>query len=195
MEQRTYHGNLTPQDVARDLTAYFNRGNLRVQQIGSGDKIAVQIATGNHPYAGGQTALSITLQSVADGVSVQVGNQAWLGVAANLGITALFAMRNPFMLIHRLDDLAQDVESLQLTENVWKVIDGTAKAAGAAHELSDRLRRMVCSYCNTANPVGEASCIACGAPLGDVQPQTCLNCGFVIKTGEKVCPNCGKPLA
>jgi hypothetical protein len=195
MEQRTYHGNLTPQDVARDLTAYFNRGNLRVQQIGSGDKIAVQIATGNHPYAGGQTALSITLQSVADGVSVQVGNQAWLGVAANLGITALFAMRNPFMLIHRLDDLAQDVESLQLTENVWRVIDGTAKAAGAAHELSDRLRRMVCSYCNTANPVGEASCIACGAPLGDVQPQTCLNCGFVIKTGEKVCPNCGKPLA
>ena len=44
MEQRIFHGKITPSDLAQSLLAHFNRGNLRVQQIGSGDKIAVQIA-------------------------------------------------------------------------------------------------------------------------------------------------------
>ena len=93
-----------------------------------------------------------------------------------------------------LDDIAQDIESLQLPDEIWQTVEEAAVAAGASLELSDRLRRAVCSYCNTANPVGESACIACGAPLGDVQPRTCLNCGFVVRTGETTCPNCGKPI-
>ena len=37
MEQRIYHGKITPADLAQSLLAYFNRGNLRVQQIGGYD--------------------------------------------------------------------------------------------------------------------------------------------------------------
>ncbi|MCL4560402.1 MAG: zinc ribbon domain-containing protein [Chloroflexi bacterium] len=195
MEQRIYHGTITPNDIARELVSYFNRGNFRVQQIGSGSQVAVQIATRDHPASGGQTALSVSIQDVSDGIQIQVGNQAWLGVAASLGMTALSALRNPFALIGRLDDLAQDIESLQLTEEIWSVIDGAARAAGAGHELSERLRRMECSYCGTANPVGEPNCIACGAPLGDVQPVTCKYCGFILKNNETACPNCGKLVA
>jgi DNA-directed RNA polymerase subunit RPC12/RpoP len=145
--------------------------------------------------SGGQTALTISLQKVEDGLAVQVGKQAWLGVAASLGMTALSAWRNPFNLLNRLDDLAQDIENLQPSERVWEVIEGEARKAGASFELSERLRRMVCLYCNTANPVGEACCLACGAPLGSVQPRTCSNCGFVIKTDETTCPNCGRKLS
>ena len=36
----------------------------------------------------------------------------------------------------------------------------------------------------------EGRCIACGAPLGEVQPSTCANCGFVVQKEEKICPNC-----
>lgn len=194
MEQRIYHGKITPQDFAQSLIAHFNRGNLRVQQIGGGPKVAVQIATSNMSTSGGTTALSVTLQSVEDGVTVQLGNQAWMGVAANLGITALFALRNPFSLIGRLDDVAQDIENLQLADEVWKVIEATARAAGSSQELSERLRRVTCEYCGTANPVGESNCIACGAPLGNVQPRTCTRCGFVVTLTEKVCPNCGQPV-
>jgi predicted amidophosphoribosyltransferase len=53
---------------------------------------------------------------------------------------------------------------------------------------------MVCEYCLTANPVGEPSCIACGAPLGEAQPRTCLNCGFVVRMNESICPNCKQPI-
>jgi hypothetical protein len=192
MDQRIYHGKITPADIANNLVGYFNRGNLRVQQFVNGNQTTVQIATSSRPISGGQTALSILMQSVEDGVSVQMGQQAWLGVAASLGFTALAAFQNPLSLLGRLDDLAQDIEDIQLTDQVWKVIDDTARAMGTGYELSDRLRRLVCQYCYTANPVGESNCIACGAPLGDVQPSTCPHCGFAIIHNELICPNCGK---
>jgi hypothetical protein len=194
MEQRIYHGNLTPNDIARTLIARFNRGNLRAQQLGSGKQIAVQIATNTSATAGGQIALSVSIQEVEDGVSIQVGEQAWLSVAASLGYSALSALRNPFNLLGRLDDIAQDIENLQVTDAVWTTIEAAVRAAGASFELSERLRRSVCAYCDTANPVGEPSCIACGAPLGRVQPDTCPNCGFIVRPNEKVCPNCKRTL-
>jgi hypothetical protein len=194
MEQRIFHGEVEPRDFARALVGEFNRGNLRAQQIGDNKQIIVQIASRERARSGGQTALSVTLQKVEDGVAVNIGKQSWLGIAASLGETALHAWRNPFGLLHRLDDLAQDIEYLQLSDQVWELIEKTADQLEATYELSDRLRRMECPYCNTANPVGESHCIGCGAPLGDVQPQTCKHCGFVIEESETKCPNCGKKL-
>lgn len=193
MNRRIYHGKITPQDIARSLVAYFHRGNLRVQQVGSGEKIAVQIATSQAPSSGGQTALSVNLQQVEDGVMIELGQQAWLGVAASLGMSALAALRNPMALLGRLDDIAQDVENLQLSDEVWRVVESSCQAAGANYELSERLRRTVCLYCSTANPIGEPNCVSCGAPLGELQPGTCRHCGFVLKKPERFCPNCGKP--
>jgi hypothetical protein len=194
MDQRIFHGKLEPRDFAQALVGEFNRGNLRVQQIGDHKNIVVQIASRERARSGGQTALSVTMEKVSDGVAVKIGKQSWLGIAASLGQTALHAIRNPFALLHRLDDLAQDIEYLQLSEQVWETIEKTAQALGATFELSERLRRIECSYCNTANPVGEPRCIGCGAPLGDVQPDTCTNCGYVIIDSDIKCPNCGKGL-
>jgi len=194
MDQRVYHGNIKPEDIARSLIGHFNRGNLHVQSVGSSPSMVVQIATSAQPASGGQTALSINVQSIEDGVSIQVGQQAWLGVAASLGISAFAAFRNPFALLSRLDDIAQDIEYIQLTDEVWKVIEDTARTLASTHQLSERLLRIECDYCGTANPVGEANCIACGAPLGSAQPTTCGRCGYVLAHGEKNCPNCGAPI-
>lgn len=194
MEQRIFHGNLTPNDLAQALIARFNRGNLRAQQLGNNQQVVVQIATRLGASAGGQTATTITIQSVEDGVSVGIGKQAWLGIAASLGATALAAIRNPFNLLSRLDDLAQDIEYLQINQQVWETIANAAQAVGATYELSERLRRVTCEYCTTANPVGEANCLACGAPLGLAQPNTCPRCGYVVKDSEAICPNCRSPL-
>lgn len=193
-QTRIYHGDLQPSDLARDIIAHFNRGSYRVQQIGRDPKIAVQIATHQFARSGGQTALTITIHKVEDGVSIQVGEQAWLGLAASLGATALSALRNPLSLLGRIDDLAQDIESLRLQEELWEVVENAARQHGVGKALSDRLQRYICPYCNTANPVGEGRCIACGAPLGDIQPQTCPNCGFVVRNFEHVCPNCNAKL-
>lgn len=194
MNQKIYHGEITPSDVSHALLANFNRGNYRVQQVGDNDTISVQIATINQPLSGGQTALTIRLQKIPDGVSITIGQQAWFGVAASLGATALAALRNPFSLLGRLDDLAQDIESLQLNERVIAVIDNLARSKGVDFEFSERLRRMTCSYCSTANPVGQPRCLACGAPLGEEQPFTCIHCGFILEKTELFCPNCNKPV-
>jgi RNase P subunit RPR2 len=194
METKIYHGDITPSQVAQVLTARFNRGNLRALQYGHGKQVIVQVGSRPGSNSGGQTAMTVTLQQVPDGISVQVGKQSWLGVAASLGTTALAAIRHPFNLLGRLDDLAQDIESINLTDEVFETIEAAARAAGATFELSERLKRMVCEYCNTANPVGTASCLACGAPMGSSQPSTCPRCGFVIKNNETTCPNCKTPL-
>jgi hypothetical protein len=194
MEQRIFHGNLTSNEVAEALLAHFNRGNLRTQVVGDSKNMTVQIASRQGAASGGQTAVTVQIQQVTDGVMVTIGQQAWLGVAASMGQTVIATLLNPWNLLGRLDDLAQDIESLQVGETVWQVIGKVAQAQRASTQISERLQRAVCDYCNTANPVGEGSCVACGAPLGNVQPRTCLACGFVVLRGERTCPNCGKTI-
>lgn len=192
MEPRIYHGSITPGLIAQSLMAEFNHGNLRAQTLGQPDHLTVQIATHQSRSSGGQTALSIHLQKVEDGVMVQIGEQQWLGVAASLGQTAITALFNPLNLLGRLDDIAQDVQSLQITEKVWKVVETCVHQSGASKALSERFARLTCAYCGVANPVGEASCVACGAPLGKLQIKACPFCGYILTQGEKICPNCGK---
>ncbi|KAF0107333.1 MAG: Uncharacterized protein FD146_1811 [Anaerolineaceae bacterium] len=193
MEQRVFHGDITPSAVAQALIAEFNQGNLRAQTLGQGDHLTVQVATSQSSRSGGQTALAIDLRKIEDGVTVQIGEQQWLGVAASLGQTALSALFNPLNLLGRLDDIAQDVQNLQLNEKVWQIVELTIRKAGAGRQLSERLTRLTCNYCGAASPVGEATCAACGAPLGNVQPKACSQCGYVLTHTEKFCPNCGKP--
>ncbi len=167
---------------------------MHAQVLGTKDKLAVQITTRRGAPSGGQTALTINLQSVGDGILVELGQQAWLGVAASLGHTAISALRNPFSLLGRLDDLAQDIENIQLIERTWQVIERTVATLKASHALSEKLARLTCEYCGSANPLGEASCLACGGPLGDAHPTTCPRCGFVVTLNEAVCPNCNHKL-
>ena len=190
MEQRIYHGNITPIDIANQLISEFNQGNLRTQLIGKNDNLTVQISTKQMSRSGGQTALSINIKQITDGVMIQLGQQQWLGVAASLGQSAIAALINPLNLLGRLDDIAQDIENLQITDKVWQTINRAVMQAGASTKLSDKLSRLKCEYCHTGNELGNSSCIACGAPLGDSHPSTCSNCGWVVNKNEKSCPNC-----
>jgi hypothetical protein len=194
MERQIFHGKIQPVDIAQALLGEFNQGNLRAQTLGQSDKMIVQIGTQPGAMSGGQTAITVTIQRLEDGIMVELGQQAWLGVAASLGMSALTALRNPFSLLGRLDDIAQDIENLQISEHIWQVIAQSARAAGVSTELSDRLKRLTCDYCGVANPVGEPSCVACGAPLGKMQPNTCRNCGYVVQPGDKKCKNCNQDL-
>lgn len=195
MDRYTFHGPLSVEDLANALISEFNHGTRRAQALGDDEVCVVQITSIRNPASGGRTALSIHLTKIEDGVQIQFGQQEWLGVAASLGKTALGALLRPATLLARLDDLAVDIKSLQLKDQVQETIDRVAKAAGASFELSERLRRLTCAHCSTANPVGEPHCIACGAPMGPSQPVTCPHCGFVTSSEEILCPDCGKKIS
>jgi hypothetical protein len=194
MDRFIYHGPITMDDIVSALMAQFNRAHLRAQVFGDEDTKVVQITTVSHPASGGRTALSVHLARIEDGVQVQLGQQEWLGIAASLGQTALGALLRPASLLGRLDDLATDINYLQLSTQVQETIEQVARAAGASFQISERLRRLTCAYCLTANPVGEPHCIACGAPLGPSQPVACPNCGFITTAETAICTQCGKPL-
>ncbi len=195
MTPRIYHGEVQIDDFLSALHAHFDLGGYNVRAVGDEKFVVVQIGTSPYAQSGGPTSLTVSLQKVEDGISVEIGKQAMLGVAASFGKTALAALMNPANLFGRIDDLAQDFTSVQLTDEVDKVLDETARSLNASFDLSERLRKYVCNYCGTPNPLGEPSCIACGAPLGDIQPRTCPYCGYVITTKEAICPNCGKPIS
>jgi RNase P subunit RPR2 len=194
MDKKIYHGEIKIQSFTKALIAEFNQGNLQAQQTKTPKGYIVQISTRRGRRSGGQTGMVVSFEDVADGIAVHVGDQSIFGVAASLGMTALSALNNPLSLLGRLDDVAQDIESLQIDERVWEIIDQVAEKYGASLELSERLRRLVCEFCDTANLVGEPSCVACGAPLGSAQPTTCRHCGFVVRHSETECPQCKKPI-
>ena len=192
MDRRIFHGNITPTDIARALMAGFNQGNLQTQLVGENNNLTVQIASSQWARSGGRTALTVNIQQIKDGVMVELGQQEWLGVAASLGTTVLSAVLNPINLLGRLDDIAQDITNLQLNEKIWQVVENVTRAAGAGQELSERLSSVSCEFCGSANPVGESTCVACGAPLGKDQPKACPKCGYVLVHAENFCPNCGQ---
>jgi hypothetical protein len=194
MDRRIFHGNITPADVAQAIQAEFNQGNTQTQLLGDSNNLTVQIASSQWAHSGGKTALTVNIQQIEDGIMVQLGEQQWFGVAASLGQTAMAALINPWNLLGRLDDIAQDVSNLQLNDKVWQIVDRVVKLSGASKQLSERLSRVTCEYCGAANPVGEPTCLACGAPLGKEQPKTCSKCGYVLVHEEKFCPNCGQPV-
>jgi predicted Zn-ribbon and HTH transcriptional regulator len=183
MSERSYHGDIAPADLAGALIAAFNQGNMQCQQVGQGDKVMVQIAVRDHARSGGQGALSVTMQRNADGVTVGIGQHEWLGAAASLGQTALVTLMNPWNLVGRLDDIAQDITSLTLEQQVWDAIEKYAHTAKATKALSARLQTLVCPYCEN-----------CGAPLGEAQPVACPKCGNVMASKTKFCANCGTAL-
>lgn len=191
IEQRVFYGRIVPADIAEALVAEFDQGELEAQQVGSGNQVVVQIATRRHPASGGRTALTVQLATVEDGVMVRMGRQDWLGVAASLGMTALMTLLKPVSFVSRVDDLAQDIAALGLIDRAWATIEATAKMLGASHVLSERLRRLTCLHCLTANPVGAPACLACGAPLGPAQPAACPTCGHLVPSGFNRCPECG----
>jgi hypothetical protein len=195
MSLRTYHGEVVPADIANAILSAFNQGNLRCQTIGQGDRVMVQIATREAGHSGGKAAMSVTIQKVEDGVTVGVGQLEWLGVAASLGQTALAALINPWNLLHRLDDIAQDINSLTLEEKVWDAIERYAQTTKATKLISERLSTLRCPYCDTANKVSVSNCVGCGAPLGAGQPIACPKCGNVMPPKSAFCNNCGTALS
>jgi len=98
MTTRIYHGNLDPRQIANNLSAVFHHGNFQVQQIGDKDNLAVQIATRQNRSSGGRTAMTANISRVADGISITLGQQNWLGFGCQPGFFCIECCSKPAFL-------------------------------------------------------------------------------------------------
>jgi len=193
MEQRTYHGDLGPDEIANALLAQFNQGTFAAQRISQGDRALVQVGTRDRRNRV-ENALTVTISKTPDGVNVAVGDQQLLDAAADLAQAGLGALFNPLSLLGNLGEIASDVSSFSLTQQVWETVDKYCKSVGAGLGGAPEKTTIGCPYCGVANPPGSPTCLGCGAPLGDAQPIYCPQCGQVAPHG-KFCSRCGANLA
>jgi hypothetical protein len=190
MEQRTYHGKVTPRDIANVLVSRFTSDDLSAVATGDAEKIIVNISSAG--YQGGRTALAVGLSPASNGVLVTVGDHNLLGLAADLVQTGLGAWRNPLALIGEIDDVARNMEKLNLPAQVWEAVDHYCQSMGAG--LTPEPTTVTCPYCGVLGPIGAGTCAACGAPLGRAQPVTCPKCGKLLPADLDYCTRCGSPL-
>ena len=193
MDQRTYHGEIDPDELANALLAQFNQGSTAAQRLGRGERAIVQIGTLDRQRRI-ENALTVTISKTADGVDVSLGQQQWLDAAADLAQAGLGALFNPLSLLGKLDEVARDVSSFNLPQQVWATVEQYCRSVGAGLGGSPQTMMIACAYCGVANQRDAPSCVGCGAPLGEVQPVYCPKCGQVVPHGTKFCARCGTKL-
>ncbi|MBU0495568.1 MAG: zinc ribbon domain-containing protein [Chloroflexi bacterium] len=195
MSERKYRGNVTPGDLAEALVNQFNRGDYRAAKSGRGTQAVVQISTNRRMRGEPDTAVSVTITPTPEGVHVSMGDPQWLDIAADLVQTGIGALLNPWSLVREVDDVARNVQDLNLPQEVWQAIDQYAKTVGSRPALLPEPTSVTCPYCRSGNAIGEGRCENCGAPLGDAQPVRCPSCQRLLAAGTSQCPQCGERLA
>jgi hypothetical protein len=193
MEQRTYHGDLEPDELASLLVAQFNQGDFAAQRYSQGDRTVVQVGTRDN-RGRVENALAVTISKTPDGVNVSVGEQQWLGAAADLAQAGLGALLNPMSLLGKLGEIVSDVSSFALPQQIWQMVDRYSQSVGAGLGGDPARQAVACPYCGVANSPGAPTCTGCGAPLGEAQPVYCPQCGQAAPHGSKFCARCGAKL-
>ncbi len=171
METRTYRWPVTARGLAGALIAHFSQGHFLAQAQQVNDHyFIVQIGTEEIDRGGRvRGALVISLVEKGEDVHVTLEDHNALGAAGDLLETGLRAMRNPLALAGRISAAADDLETLQLPDKVWEIVE--TFAANVTPPDTRPKDIVICPYCNTASPVGVLKCPSCGGPLGDVQPR------------------------
>jgi ribosomal protein L40E len=196
MDQKTYHGEIDPQELADVLVSHFDQGDLTVGKTGQPDRVVVQISTRAHRRRDDpHTSLAVTIAKAEDGVTVTVGEQQVLGIAADLVQTGIGALLNPLSLLGEIDDIARDVSKLNLPDQVWEVVEEYCRSVGAGLGLAPEKVLVACPFCGAGNPIGVGKCPHCGGSLADVQPVTCPKCGQILEHDIKFCTRCGARIA
>ncbi len=137
MEQRVYHGNITPEGLADYLIQHYDpEDNVQAQKIGEGESLLVQIGHGDNPAAV-RYAVTVAIARSRDetpGVIVTMGQRQWITAeeathAAFWGLLAVLV--TPWVLFALLWPLSEMISRTTLPADIWTTIDTYAASQGA----------------------------------------------------------------
>ncbi len=196
MQRRTYRGQITAKGLAQALVNRFNAGHLEARAAGQPDHLYVQIVARERDWRGqARAALTVSIIQAEDVVEVSIGEHQWLGSAADLLESGFKAWMHPISLFGELAEIADDVKTLQLPQEVWEAVEHYVESVGARLGLAEEDRVVACPFCGVGNPIGEGQCSACGGSLVEAQPKACPNCGKLSQPTALFCSRCGTKLA
>jgi hypothetical protein len=129
MEQRVYHGTLSPEDMADFLVQRYDpQPDVQAQKVGQGDSLLVQIGYGDATEKM-RHAVTVAIARTTDGepgVVVTMGQRQWITPeevkhAAFWGLLALLV--TPWVLFALLWPLSDVLSSSSLPGDIWNAID------------------------------------------------------------------------
>ena len=221
MEQRLYHGNVTPKGLADYLEQHYEaQRRMQVQQLGQGDHLLVQIGEGRSPdRVRGAITVGIGPAPDSDGIAVTMGQQQWLGkdFGGNVAGSLVGALFTPWALFGLIWPLSQIASSMGLPQDIWNMIELYCTSAGATLAGTAQMSGVPCPHCGMMNPRDTTTCISCGQPLPTAAPATvdtstggggqswaaatgpterlntatCAECGAPLAPGARFCNQCG----
>ncbi len=147
MEQRIYHGTITPDGLAQHLVDEFDpKPNVQAQKLGRGETFLVQLGGGDTPDQV-RRAVTLAIAQADDGlpgVKVTLGEQQWINneqaghVAFWTLLGAIFTPWALFMLIFPLKDLVEDLSEVG-PERIWNSVELYCASQGATLNMSTTL--------------------------------------------------------
>jgi hypothetical protein len=188
---RTYWGDISAKSLARSLVKHFDSPTSRAQMAGDDKRVLVQVGNRRVEHSDPSVAITVGIVQEEDGITVTMGQQKWMGIAADLARTGIKTLINPWYLLNELDNVARNVDWLTLRDSVWEAIDGYCQSMGGSPGVPAVTKYVACPYCGTTNAIGAPKCVACGAPLGGYQPVTCPKCGYLLPWNKRFCTRCG----
>ncbi len=195
VEQRSYHGSIDTEDLARALVLRFDANETHAQWMrGEAGRAIVQVRNRRVESTDANTAVTVHVTPTATGVTVSVSEQQWLGMAADLARVGVKGWLNPMRLLTEFDNIARNVRWLRLRREVWTAVEEYAQSRGSGRGAAPMLKSVICPYCGTPNDIGKHNCKACRAPLTREQPIVCHQCGTLNQASNTLCVNCGARL-
>lgn len=196
MEQRIYHGSITPAQLSQMLIDTWDRDETVAQALETDGGMIIQIGqrTGGWLNDEPRQALTLGIETLHDGVRVSMGQQQWYQAGGRIMVGGLIGFF-PFFFVWPLGGLFRgDGPEIDrdLPGQIWQSIERYTAESGAATGPTRRLSTVACPACGVANPEGAATCSACGQAL---QVAHCPNCGANNPPGANFCIRCGTKLA
>lgn len=146
MEQRIYHGNITPEALADYLVQTYNsQEKMRAQRIGQGDNLVVQIGY-DHDHKEIRNAITIGIHPApgsAGDLAVTMGEQQWItpqlaGYAVMMGLVGI--MVTPWALFALIWPVSELFAAHALPGDIWNTIEvftiGQGAVTGPAQTLT-----------------------------------------------------------
>jgi double zinc ribbon protein len=200
MEQRMYHGNISPDALADYLVGMFNQGygGTVAQKVGQGNQVLVQIGLLSHSGRRIRHSIGVSIYRTPDGVTVATGQANWFD-DPGLGGSLIGALYWPPLLLF---PLARGINSYALYQDIWQAVDTWCAQAGAMQGNVTTAHAVYCHNCGVVNNEGDQVCRMCGASLYAPQPPhyqpprgdvVCPRCGQAVSAGN-FCNNCAAPL-
>ncbi len=145
MEQRTYHGNITPAGLSDYLVQKYDpQADLQAQKLGQGDSLMVQIGQGDTPDEIRHAVTIGITRSPNDPAAllVTMGQQQWIdpkmmGYVAMMGLIGI--MVTPWALFALIWPISRMLGSTTLPSDIWNTIELYTTSQGAATGATQKL--------------------------------------------------------